>query len=90
MQITLDIPNPPKNQEIIEIPLHFCGGKVVEAGGFCFEERKETGKWMVIGGWPRCTECMKSAGKKDDDSPWLSKFCPDCGVRMEGAEECTE
>lgn len=87
MLITLNIPNPPKKQEIIEIPLHFCGGKVVEAGGFEFEEHKATGRWMLIGGRCRCTECMKPAGKKNDDSSWLSKFCPNCGVKMEGSEE---
>ena len=45
MKVTIDIPNPPSEQKIIDIPIHFCGGKVVDAGGYGFEERK-TGKWF--------------------------------------------
>lgn len=37
MKITIDIPNPPKKQSIINVPIHFCGGQVVDAGGYGFE-----------------------------------------------------
>lgn len=37
MQILLKIPNPPKRQDIIDIPLHFINGTVCEAGGYGFQ-----------------------------------------------------
>jgi hypothetical protein len=39
MQIIIEIPNSeiPKQQDIIEIPLHFMDGKVCEAGGYGFD-----------------------------------------------------
>ena len=37
MQILIEIPNPPKRQEIVDIPLHFIDGDVCEAGGYGFE-----------------------------------------------------
>lgn len=94
MQITLDIPNPPKNQEIIEIPLHFCGGKVVEAGGYGFEERKN-GKWVDDGQYAdyhsehgfHCSLCggciIDYVCQVYDENP----HCKWCGAKMEGAEE---
>lgn len=36
MQILIEIPEIPKKQDIIEIPLHFIDGKVCEAGGYGF------------------------------------------------------
>ena len=38
MQIIIEIPNSeiPKQQDIIEIPLHFIDGTVCEAGGYGF------------------------------------------------------
>lgn len=40
MQIIIEIPESqiPKQQNIIEIPLHFIDGKVCEAGGYGFAE----------------------------------------------------
>ena len=86
MQIVIDIPNPPVKQEIIDIPIHFCGGHVVEAGGYGFEERK-TGKWKEIitdnffGGCEShyiCSECKDIQYDVDD-----FKYCPKCGAKME-------
>lgn len=39
MQIVIEIPESeiPKQQDIIEIPLHFVDGKVCEAGGYGFD-----------------------------------------------------
>ena len=39
MKIVIDIPESeiPKQQDIIEIPLHFIDGKVCEAGGYGFD-----------------------------------------------------
>lgn len=37
MQILIEIPNPPKRQEIVDIPLHFIDGDVCEAGGYEFK-----------------------------------------------------
>lgn len=37
MQILIEIPNPPKRQEILDIPLHFIDGDVCEAGGYGFK-----------------------------------------------------
>jgi len=39
MQIIIEIPESdiPKQQNIIEIPLHFIDGKVCEAGGYGFD-----------------------------------------------------
>lgn len=98
MQITLDIPNPPTNQEIIDIPLHFCGGKVVEAGGYGFEERKtdtcqNDGKDSPETDQFICSKCgielldwTRYIG--DECYDYVFKFCPNCGRRIEeGAEE---
>ncbi len=90
MQITLNIPHPPKNQEIIEIPLHFCGGKVVEAGGYEFEERK-IGRWITkskrnplcLTGkyfWRECSVCGWC--REDDSTANDTPFCPTCGSQM--------
>lgn len=94
MLITLDISNPPKEQDIIEIPLHFCNGKVVEAGGYGFEERK-TGKWIDDGQYAdyhsehgfHCSVCggciIDYVCQVYDENP----HCKWCGAKMEGAEE---
>ena len=37
MQILIEIPNPPKKQEIVDIPIHFIDGDVCEAGGYGFK-----------------------------------------------------
>ena len=37
MQVLIEIPNPPKRQEIVDIPLHFIDGDVCEAGGYGFK-----------------------------------------------------
>lgn len=37
MQILIEIPNPPKRQEIVDVPLHFIDGDVFEAGGYGFK-----------------------------------------------------
>lgn len=37
MQILIEIPNPPKRQEIVDIPLHFIDGDICEAGGYEFK-----------------------------------------------------
>lgn len=37
MQILIEIPNPPKKQEIVDIPLHFIDGDICEAGGYEFK-----------------------------------------------------
>lgn len=83
MKITIDIPNPPSEQRIIDIPIHFCGGQVVDAGGYGFEERK-TGKWVHlpnVWGVVFCSECNYDLRIND------TKYCPNCGAKMEGAEE---
>lgn len=38
-------------------------------------------------GWYFCSECDSPAEQLYDDSPLLSKFCPDCGARMDGDSE---
>lgn len=103
MQITLYIPNPPKKQEIIEIPLHFCGGRVVEAGGYGFEERKtdtcqNDGKDYAECDQFVCSKCgielqdWNSVERCEDGEviyhEYTFRFCPHCGRRIvEGAEE---
>lgn len=67
MKITLNIPHPPKNQEIIEIPLHFCGGKVVEAGGYGFEECK--------------TDTCENVG--EDYAEFDQFVCSKCGIELQ-------
>ena len=37
MQIVIDVPNPPSEQRVINVPIHFCSGQVVDAGGYGFE-----------------------------------------------------
>lgn len=43
MQIVIEIPESdiPKQQDVIEIPLHFVNGKVCEAGGYDFDVLSE-------------------------------------------------
>lgn len=90
MQIVIDIPDPPSKQKIIDIPVHFCGGQVVDVGGYGFEERK-TGKWVhaKVGKlFPsndfKCSLCGNfldfhgvNAGRGD------ANYCPNCGANME-------
>ena len=99
MQIVIDIPNPPSEQKIIDIPIHFCGGQVVDAGGYGFEERK-TGKWIVeeIGLRRYATKCsvcgtLLHEGYNFDNAQeykeyidglgCYDKFCHECGAKME-------
>lgn len=50
------------------------------------------GKWILSGGYWRCSECKEKALLKLDKAkgnckeyvPVRSIFCPNCGVRMEG------
>ena len=81
MQIVIDIPNPPSNQKIIDIPIHFCGGQVVDAGGYGFEERK-TGKW--IDGHCMCSICKWYQTNRFGFAVSVDyNYCPNCGVEME-------
>lgn len=48
MQILIDIPNPPKKQDIIDIPLHFINGTVCEAGGYEFQVLPPHGRLIDI------------------------------------------
>lgn len=88
MQIVIDIPTPPSEQRIINVPIHFCGGQVVDAGGYGFEERK-TGKWIITArNGVLCSECKSGTRRMPMlfGNP-LFKYCPFCGVKMEGVEE---
>lgn len=77
MQIVIDVPNPPSEQRIINVPIHFCGGQVVDAGGYGFEERK-TGKWYCdIDGVFRCSICGNRG------RAWFDRYCSWCGAKME-------
>lgn len=79
MKITIDIPNPPSEQRIINIPIHYCGGQVVDAGGYGFEERK-TGKWKM----GNCSVCGNHALYWAMSSGYYSSpYCPYCGAKME-------
>lgn len=56
MQILIEIPNPPKRQEIVDIPLHFIDGDVCEAGGYEFKVLSSHGRLIdaddiYIGRW---------------------------------------
>lgn len=50
------------------------------------------GKWILSGGYWRCSECKENALLKLDKAkgnckeyvPVRSIFCPNCGARMEG------
>ena len=86
MKITIDIPNPPSEQRIINVPIHFCGGQVVDAGGYGFEERK-TGKWLydisnsdaieAMFTLPKCSICGAETSHAN------AMYCPNCGAKME-------
>ena len=89
MLIELDIPIPSIGQNIIMVPIHHCGGHVVDAGGYGFEERK-TGKWVLVhplqeddGGAYECS-CCKSGSWEIDPATW--KVCPWCTALMEVEE----
>lgn len=85
MLINIDIPIPPVGQNIVNVPIHYCGGHVVDAGGYGFEECK-TGKWIreirseedfIKGQYSyRCPFCGEYSGRRN--------YCPECGARMEG------
>lgn len=48
MQILIEIPSPPKRQEIVEIPLHFIDGDVCEAGGYGFKVLSPHGRLVDV------------------------------------------
>lgn len=84
MQIVIDIPYQPSEQRIINVPIHFCGGQVVDAGGYGFEERKSVGKWYCdMYGVFRCNSCGKSAHLDSRGRAWLDRYCSWCGAKME-------
>ena len=82
MLIKLDIPIPPIGQNIIMVPIHYCGGHVVDAGGYGFEECK-TGKWHCY----RCSECKNLCTSFLDYGTFAigkrPNYCPNCGAKME-------
>lgn len=87
MQIVIDIPIPSSGQNIINIPIHYCGGQVVDAGGYGFDERK-TGKWKPFDlTWGRsvysCTACGEAMDIPTEMSKPIYRFCPNCGAKME-------
>lgn len=45
------------------------------------------GRWVMRGIIPECSECGERAPLKEGRSGWnnyhKSKFCPECGARME-------
>lgn len=43
------------------------------------------GTWIVHGIYARCSECKETGGtilNGDKPEPFLTKFCPNCGVKM--------
>lgn len=86
MKITIDIPIPLVGQNIINVPIHYCGGHVADAGGYGFEE-EDVGKWVFIGyeteiDWEYGIKSYKCpfCDKKGD---WRSPYCPNCGKKLE-------
>lgn len=78
MRIELDIPIPPVGQNIVIVPIHYCSGHVVDAGGYGFEERK-TGKWINTGSGQECSCCGEIQHGYDN----YRRYCPNCGEKME-------
>lgn len=59
------------------------------------EERK-TGKWQITKAYPHvvyCSECYKRFAQtnwsawNDEEHPLPRSYCPNCGAKMEGADE---
>lgn len=52
------------------------------------QPERKTGKWIQKSSWwYECSECGKRPPKAEWTSGrYLSKYCPNCGARMEGEE----
>lgn len=87
MLIKIDIPIPPVGQNMVNVPVHYCGGHVVDAGGYGFEECK-IGKWIRVNSNTfKCSLCGNflnfrgvNAGRGD------ANYCPNCGKKLEKEE----
>ena len=55
-------------------------------------EKRKTGKWVkkVDDGvyWYECSECGDYPLKSAFGYDYFSEWCPHCGAKLEGAEEC--
>lgn len=50
-----------------------------------YAERR--GRWVKDEFGSRCGACGLYAYRDKFDKPWESPYCPNCGARMDGAEE---
>lgn len=69
MQILIEIPNPPKRQEIVDIPLHFIDGDVCEAGGYEFKVLSPHGR--LIDG-----DKLRATLRRWTEDEWNQKASP--------------
>ncbi len=50
-------------------------------------ELVEHGEWQKEGGIPSCSICHNEAETNHHDRFILSRYCPNCGAKMEGSTE---
>ena len=56
-----------------------------KAGYKAAQGEQKLGTWIVHGIYARCSECNETGGtilNGDKPEPFLTKFCPNCGVKM--------
>ena len=70
-------------------------GRSVEAIRNLPSAEPKIGKWILSGGYWKCSECREKAllkldkakGGRREYEPVRSKHCPSCGTKMEGVKE---
>ena len=58
--------------------------------GYSLGEKPRRGRWTKIfgggGWWYACSECGHHIPRTRYGNDWHSKYCPNCGARMDGEE----
>lgn len=79
----------------IDAGISIAIGKVCEAP--TVEPERKTGKWEITKAYPHnvyCSECHKRYAQTHwevwEDGSLPRKYCPNCGVKMEGEDDGTD
>lgn len=75
--------------EVVKNPLNIRLNKIIEELPPVTPKPK-TGKWIKVTngrGGHECSLCHEYAPSYQNGDEWLTKYCPDCGAKMEGVSE---